>query len=40
VWNAVRFVYYGGKEFDFIGPDGQLTTGPAEVLRLPHNEQR
>jgi len=35
VWNAVRWVYFGGNEFDFIGPDEQLATGPAEVLRLP-----
>lgn len=31
VWNAVRWVYFGGNEFDFISPDEQLATGPAEV---------
>ena len=35
VWNAVRWVYFGGEEFDFIGPDEELATGPAEVLRRP-----
>lgn len=35
VWDAVRWFYFGGNEFDFIGPDAQLATGPAEVLRLP-----
>ena len=39
VWNAVRWVYFGGNEFDFIGPDEQLATGPAEVLRLPESER-
>jgi hypothetical protein len=38
VWNAVRWVYFSGAEFDFIGPDEQLATGPAEVLRLPESE--
>lgn len=35
VWNAVRWVYFGGNEFDFIGPMNELETGPAEVLRRP-----
>jgi hypothetical protein len=35
VWNGVRFVYLGGESFDFIGPDGELAVGPAEVLRRP-----
>jgi hypothetical protein len=35
VWNAVRWVYFGGDEFDFIGPENELATGPAEVLRRP-----
>ena len=35
VFNAVRWVYFGGESFDFIGPDNQLWTGPAEVLRRP-----
>ena len=39
VWNAVRWVYFGGNEFDFIGPAEQLATGPAEVLRLPESER-
>jgi hypothetical protein len=38
VWNAVRFVYFGGESFDFIGPEGELATGPAEVLRRPDLE--
>ena len=35
VWNGVRFVYFGRKSFDFIGPDGELAIGPADVLRRP-----
>jgi hypothetical protein len=35
VFNAVRWVYFGGESFDFIGPDGELWTGSNEVLRRP-----
>jgi hypothetical protein len=35
VWNAVRWVFFGGDAFDFIGPDEQVATGAAEILRLP-----
>lgn len=38
MWNAVRFVYFGGESFDFIGPKGELAIGPAEVLRRPDLE--
>jgi len=39
-WSARRHHEAGGSpEFDFIGPDEQLATGPAEVLRLPESER-
>lgn len=38
IFNAARFVYFGGEQFDFIGPDNTLASGPAEVLQSGTND--